>query len=247
VSATSASNSITSALSGVTLTLLGTTPSTTTGTGTDATTNNTPETLTISTDTTTIASNISAFVSAYNSLESTFSSLGGYDSATSTAGPMMGNALLSGIQNEIQNALYSVVDTGSSTYNSLASIGITTNSDGSLSVNQTTLSTALSTDFNAVSQLFSGTGGVATNLNTQITSDLSTNGSVTEASSTLVNQEDSLNNQMNTLNTQMTALSASLTEQYSSLNTLLSSLQTTSSYLTQAFDSLPQVQGTSNA
>jgi hypothetical protein len=37
----------------------------------------------------------------------------------------------------------------------------------------------------------------------------------------------------------MTALSASLTQQYSALNTLLSSLQTTSSYLTQAFASLP--------
>jgi flagellar capping protein FliD len=45
----------------------------------------------------------------------------------------------------------------------------------------------------------------------------------------------------------MTALTASLTQQYSALNTLLSSLQTTSSYLTQAFASLPQVDGTANA
>jgi flagellar capping protein FliD len=45
----------------------------------------------------------------------------------------------------------------------------------------------------------------------------------------------------------MATLSASLTQQYSALNTLLSSLQTTSSYLTQAFASLPQVDGTPNA
>ena len=45
----------------------------------------------------------------------------------------------------------------------------------------------------------------------------------------------------------MAALSASLTQQYAALNTLLSSLQSTSSYLTQAFASLPQVQGTQNA
>jgi flagellar capping protein FliD len=44
----------------------------------------------------------------------------------------------------------------------------------------------------------------------------------------------------------MAALSASLTQQYSALNTLLSSLQTTSAYLTQAFASLPQIQGTPN-
>ncbi len=45
----------------------------------------------------------------------------------------------------------------------------------------------------------------------------------------------------------MTALTASLTQQYSALNTLLSSLQSTSAYLTQAFASLPTVQGTPNA
>jgi flagellar capping protein FliD len=45
----------------------------------------------------------------------------------------------------------------------------------------------------------------------------------------------------------MAALSASLTQEYSSLNTLLSSLQTTSAYLTEAFNSLPKVQGSQSA
>ena len=43
----------------------------------------------------------------------------------------------------------------------------------------------------------------------------------------------------------MSALTASLTQQYSALNTLLSSLQTTSSYLTQAFASLPNAPSSS--
>jgi flagellar hook-associated protein 2 len=235
VAQTSPSNTVTTALSGVTLDLTGT------ATTTD------PATLTVSTDTSTIASNISAFVSAYNTLAGTFSSLGGYDAATDTAGPMMGNALLSGIQNQIQSALYSVVKTGSATYNSLASVGITTNSDGTLSLNQNTLSNALSTSFSAVSSLFSGTGGVATSLNSQITAALGAGGSIPTDSQTLVSQENTLTQRTNTLNTQMAALTASLTQQYSALNNLLSSLQTTSAYLTQAFASLPQVDGTPNA
>jgi flagellar hook-associated protein 2 len=235
VAATSPSNAITSTLNGVTLDLTGT--STVTG----------PVTLTVSTDTSTIESNVSAFVTAYNTLVGSLSSLGGYDSSTGTAGPMMGNALLSGIQSQIQDALYSVVNTGSPTYNSLASVGITTNSDGTLSLNQNTLSTALSTNFSAVSSLFSGTNGVAANLNSQLTAALAANGSIATDSQTLVTQENSLTQQTTALNTQMAALSASLTQQYSALNTLLSSLQTTSSYLTQAFASLPQVQGSPNA
>ncbi|MGH8290350.1 MAG: flagellar filament capping protein FliD, partial [Steroidobacteraceae bacterium] len=184
-----------------------------------------------------------AFVSAYNTLQGSLSSLGSYDATTNTAGPMMGNGLLTSIQSEIQSALYSIVDTGSSSYNSLASIGITTNSDGTLSVDSATLSAALSSNFGAVSQLFSGSGGVAASLNTQLTADLSSTGPIQTSSQTLVSQENALTQQSNQLQTQMNALSASMTQQYAALNTLLSSLQTTSSYLTQAFASLPLVQG----
>ena len=234
VAATSASNTVSGALSGVTLDLAGLT----TATG--------PVTLNVSTDTATIESNISAFVSAYNTLAGSFSTLGGFDAATSTAGPMMGNALLTGIKNQVQDALYSIVNTGSPTYNSLASVGITTNSDGTLSLNQNTLSSALATNFSAVSSLFSGTNGVAANLNSQINTALAANGAIDTDSQTLVTQENSLSQKTSTLNSQMAALSASLTQQYSALNSLLSSLQTTSAYLTQAFAALPSNQSSTS-
>jgi flagellar hook-associated protein 2 len=235
VNFTSASNTVTSGLSGVTLDLLTTT------------TASTPATLSIGTDTSTIESNVQALVTAYNTLQTTFSQLGGYDSATQTAGPMMGNAVLTGIKNQVQNALYSVINTGSPTYNTLASVGITTNSDGSLSLNSATLQNALSTNFSSVSQLFSGTNGVASQLNSDITEALGATGSITEAGTTLESQETALQQQSTQLSEQMTALTASLTQQYSQLNSLLSSLQSTSSYLQQAFATLPQVQSTQSA
>jgi flagellar hook-associated protein 2 len=230
VPGTSPSNTITTALNGVTLTLLKPTP---TGTGT------TPPTLSILTDTGTIENNIKAFVTAYNTLAGTFSSLGSFDATTEKAGPMLGDALLTGVKNQVQRALYSVVNTGSSTYNTLASIGITSNSDGTLSLDMTKLGTALTSNFGAVSELFSSTNGVATSLNSLITQELGKQGAVTSRSNTLVDQENDLTKQTNDLSTQMTALTASLTLQYSQLNTLLSSLQTTSAYLTQALSTLP--------
>ncbi len=153
VAYTSPSNTVANALSGVTLNLVGTTAA------------GSAPTLSVSNDTTTIEANISSFVTAYNTLVGALAPLGSYDAATNTAGPLLGNALLSGTTNQIQQALYGVVNTGSSSYNSLASIGITTNPDGTLSLNNTTLSNALSTNFSAVSQLFSGTDGVAFTLN----------------------------------------------------------------------------------
>ncbi|HEY7929321.1 MAG TPA: flagellar filament capping protein FliD [Steroidobacteraceae bacterium] len=233
VNYTSASNTISDALSGVTLNLTGPTAS-----GASAT-------LTVADDNSTVQSDIQAFVSAYNALQASLASLGSYDASTSTAGPMQGNPLLQNIQSQISHTLYSLV--GSSTYNSLASVGITANSDGSLSVNPTSLSNALSTNFSAVSQLFSGSNGIAAQLNSQISADLASGGSIATRQQTLTTQENNLTKQSDNLATQMQALTASLTQQYSALNALLSSLQTTSSYLTQAFNALPSVQGKPNA
>ena len=228
VNFTSATNTVSDALGGVTLNLLSTTT--------------TPTTLTVGTDTGTVATNISAFVSAYNTLQSTLSSLAGFDASSNTAGPMMGSAVLTGMQNQIQHALYSVVNTGSGTYNTLASVGITTQADGTLSVNSARLNAALGTNFSAVSQLFTAAGGVATTLNTQITNALGAGGSITSAGKTYTAQENALTKQSNDLDAQMAALTATLTQQYSALNTLLSQLQSTSAYLTQAFATLPKIQ-----
>jgi len=232
VAYTSATNSVSDALSGVTLDLLGVSPS------------NTSATLTVANDTSTIESNVQAFVAAYNTLQSSLTGLGSYDATSGTAGPLQGNPLLSNVQNRIRETLYSLV--GSSSYNSLASVGITSNADGSLALNSATFASALSSNYSAVSALFSGTNGIAAALNSQIGADLASGGSVPSTEQTLTTQINALSKQSADLNTQMQALSASLTQQYSALNALLSSLQTTSSYLSQAFASLPTVQGKSN-
>ena len=230
----SPSNTVSDALSGVTFTLLGTTPK------------GTPASLTVATDTSTVTSNIHSFVTAYNTLQTALAGLGGYDAATGTAGPMLGDPLLQGVKGQIDKALYSQVGS-SATYSSLASVGITTQKDGSLAVNSATLQSALSGNFAAVSQLFSSSNGVAAQLNSQIGTALATGGAVDSRSKTLTTQNVALTTQTNKLNDQMNALSASLTQQYTALNTLLSSLQTTSAYLTQAFAALPTVQGRPNA
>jgi len=181
-------------------------------------------------------------VDAYNTMVQAIQPLGSYDQTTQTAGPMLGDAALSGIQNDIRSTLYGLVNTGSSTYNSLAAVGITTNSDGTLTLNKTKLQTALATAPTAVSSLFSGANGVAANLNSRIDAELNSGGIIDSRSKTLIKQENALTDQTNQLNDQMTAMTASLTQQYAQLNTLLSSLQSMSAYLTQQFAALPQVQ-----
>lgn len=230
---TNSSNTVTDALAGVTLSLTGTTPAT--GAGSTATLN-------VASDTSTIITNIQAFVDGYNAMVKAVQPLGSFDQTTGTAGPMLGDPVLSGIQNQLRSTLYSIVNTGSSTYNTLASVGITTNSNGTLTLNTAKLQTAMTTAPKAVSTLFSGTGGVASGLNSVINNQLGSGGIISSRSSTLIKQENDLTKQTNDLNDQMKQMAAALTQQYAHLNTLLSSLQTTSAYLTQQFAALPQVQ-----
>lgn len=232
VAYTSASNSVSNALSGVTLNLLGKTAA------------NTSATLTVSSDTSQVQANIQSFATAYNSLYATFSSLGGYDATTGSAGALMGNPVLTGIESQVQRAVYGLV--GSGTYSSLASIGVTAQRDGTLSVNSATLTNALSSNFNAVSQLFSSSNGVAAQLNSMISSDLATTGVIGSYSQSLVSQENALTQKSTDLQNQTNALTASMTYQFSKLNSLLSSLQSTSSYLTQTFATLPTMRSVSN-
>jgi flagellar hook-associated protein 2 len=231
---TSASNTVSDALQGVTLTLTGTTAA---GTGAGSSAQ-----LSVANDTSKITDNVKAFVDAYNAMVKAMTPLGSYDQTTQTAGPMLGDAVFSGIQNEIRATLNGFVNTGSPTYNALASVGVTTNRDGSLTLDKTKLQTALAIAPTAVSALFSGSEGIATNLNTRISNELQSGGLIASRSKTLIGQTKALTDQTSALNDQMTKLAASLTQQYAHLNTLLSSLQTTSAYLSQQFAALPQVQ-----
>jgi flagellar hook-associated protein 2 len=230
VSYQSASNTVSGAISGVTLSLLATTGNGAAGNAT----------VTVSNDTATVATNVSSFVAAYNTLVQQLSSLSGFDATSGTAGPMLGNALLAGIQNQIGQVVHGLVGSASSTDNSLASIGVTTQSDGTLALNSSTLQNALSSDFTGVSQLFTAKNGIASQLNTDLTAALGSSGPVDSYSKTLVQQNNTLTQKAADLTNEEAALTASMTQQFSALNTLLSSLQTTSAYLTQAFANLPK-------
>ena len=232
VAYTSATNTVNDALSGVSLTLTGVS----TGAG---------ATLTVANDTSTVSTNIQSFVSAYNTLQGTIASLGSFDAASNTAGPMLGDPLLTGVQTQIRHVLQTV--DSSATYSTLASIGVTTQKDGTLSADSGKLQAALTGNFTAVSKLFSGDSGIASQLDKLLTQQLASGGSIDSRSQTLVKQNNALTDQTTALNKQMDALTTNLTQQYSALNVLLSSLQTTSAYLTQAINSLPTVQGKANA
>jgi len=104
--------------------------------------------------------NIGSFVNSFNEFMTVFSGLTAYGGEGGKNGILLGDTTARNIVQQIRRELGGFVNNAGS-FNSLSSIGITTNSDGSLELNSSELKTALSDDFDSVAQLFYANGNAS--------------------------------------------------------------------------------------
>ena len=110
--------------------------------------------LNLAPDTSSISTAVSSFVTAYNTLIADVNSQFTYNKSTNTAGTLSGDSTISALQSALLGATNYVGTSGSIT--SLSQLGITTNQDGTLSLNTGTLATAVSNSSSAGRHLLPG-------------------------------------------------------------------------------------------
>ena len=139
---TSNTNSITGAIQGVTLNAskIGNT------------------TITVAANPTAIQAGIAGFVKAYNDLTNTITGLTAFDAASKKGGLLLGDSTTRSIQNQIRNTLSTAVNGLDGGLTTLSQIGITVQKDGTLSLNSTKLTTALTNSISDVGGLFTAIG-----------------------------------------------------------------------------------------
>jgi flagellar hook-associated protein 2 len=212
----SASNVVTGLLTGVTLNL------------TKASTGTTTTTLTVSADPAAAETAVQTFISSYNSLQQTITSLSGYDSSTGSAGALLGDPLLNNLVNQVNQAIDATATMpAGSPFNSLAQIGITANTDGTLSSNDATLGAAFTNNFSAVAQLFSGTGGIATQLNNALTQFTQPEGVFASENTSLKASLTKIANETTALNQHLATETATLLAQYNAMDALVAQMKQT--------------------
>lgn len=101
--------------------------------------------------------NIGTFVSSFNEMAEVFNSLTAYGGEGGQNGILLGDTTTRNVMQQIRRELGGFVDNAGS-FNSLSSIGITTDRDGTLKLDSATLKDALSDDFDSVAQLFYANG-----------------------------------------------------------------------------------------
>ena len=122
------------------------------------TTGNQPVKLSTRFDVASVTTAIGDFVKKYNAMINNVQQVAGYDPKTKTAGPLAGDAAIRGIVDQIRRTIGTSFNGINPDYNSLASIGITTQNDGTLMLDKSKLEKAVTEDLTQVSKLFARTG-----------------------------------------------------------------------------------------
>ena len=220
--ANTGSNVVTNAVTGLTINLL-------------STNEGDPTTITVSNDSSALESKLNSFVTAYNNLASLVKGLTGYDSTTKNAGALNGDMTITQIMNDLRNAIFTTPASASSSYQTLSSLGLQFQTDGTLKLDTSTLETAMSSDFASVAATVGAYGDA---LNTTLDNALDVSGPIASDTNGINNMISSLKDREDQLNVQLTAIEARYRAQFTALDTLMSQMQTTSSYLTQQLTAL---------
>ncbi len=217
---TSASNAIGGAIEGVTLNLVAAAPGVT-------------QTVNVGFDTKAAADRIKKFVTDFNSTANTLASLRRYNPTTREAAPLLGDALLRGVESDVRRQIAAPATGANPQFATLAAIGITTTKEGTLRLDETRLNAALSANFDAVGRLFGSADGVAARLDESLDRVLGADAQLATRTTNLQNQRRQLENDRAALDRRMEAVETRYRAQFTALDQALAGLQSTSSFLTQ--------------
>lgn len=150
---TSSTNAVTTAIPGATINLL----------AADATTPAT-STISLTRDVTAIKTSVQGLVDAYNGLTGYIAENSTFNSKTNLGGPLLGDAIAQQVGSSLSKILFTNVAGTNPAYSNLTSLGFQLDTHGALSINDATLTSAISSAPEDVSRLFRsfGTGSNST-------------------------------------------------------------------------------------
>lgn len=202
VSMTNSSNTVTTGIPGVTMQLLQQAPGESVQ-------------VVIATDNSDVESAVSSFVSAYNTVIGDLNTQEGNDSS-GNAEPLYGNPDLAMMQEQLQQALTAVQASGAIT--SLSQLGVTANDDGTLSLDNSTLDSALTSNYQEVVNFFQASGSFGSSLTTTL-GDLGNTGpdgliylALQQDSTEETSLNSNITNENNIISTDQTQLTTELNE-----------------------------------
>ncbi len=234
----SASNTIEDAIEGVTLTLKS-------AQSAEALANAETVNLGVSEDRAGVRKSITDFVGAYNKMLGSVSSLTnvtavGGDNSEPLAAALVGDSSVRSFMNSMRSALGTPASGDG--IRILSELGITTQRDGKLAVDDAKLDDAMENNFEQVNAFFTGDEGLMARLESKVTPYTETGGlleSRTKALQNTLSGRGGVDEQREALTLRLGKLEARLFAQFNAMDTLVSQLSSTGGFLDAQLDSLP--------
>jgi flagellar hook-associated protein 2 len=218
---TSASNQVTGVISGVTLALAKKTTE--------------PLTLEIKSDPTAFADKLKSFVDSYNAVVNKVHTVSGFGSVKASNKALAGDSTLRTLTNQLSRNLTQTVGTGK--FQTLRSMGLELNNDGTLNLNQGQLEKALAEDPNAVANILAGDDagqkGIMDGLTTLTTDIVSSKGLVQARKDGLDARNKFLTDQLDKENGRLTRMEEQLRKQFNEMDQTVSKNNALGSFLTR--------------
>jgi len=197
------------------------------------------ETLSVAQDKDAVELKVNAFIANYNGLAETISKLGAYDDTSKVGGILLGDSTLRSVQDTIRREISASVSGLTGAFSTLAELGVTTDEDGLLSLDDDKFTTALASNFDDVGTLFASDNGLATRLDSLIDGYIGSNGLINSRTEGIQNSIVDLGDQRDLLNRRLASLESRLLGQFTAMDILVSTLNNQSSFLTQQLENLP--------
>ncbi len=197
-------------------------------------------TLTISPDNTAIAGNIQDFVDAFNELVSFIDEQTEFNTETFATGTLFGNNSVQSLETSLRRIATGQVTGLAGNFEFLSQIGITTQDDGQLFLDDVILDQAITSDITNVVELFTSTNGIITQLETKVDLllDSSQKGPLTSELDSLTESIDDLKDTLLRMDDRLELFERKIRQEFINLEIILARLDAQRNAFQQALQSL---------
>ncbi len=198
-------------------------------------------TLTVGANTEGLKTSVESFVTAYNTLITVTNALtkvSATDDGSSTeAGAMVGDASVRSLLTSIRSAL-SDTSGASGNLNVLAQLGVTTNKDGTLAIDDAKLTSSLESNYADVKEFFAGSNGLLSRLGDVTSAYTASGGLLDTREKNIQSTLNDLASQQEALDRRIESVTASLYTKYNNMDMLVAQLQATSESILATLNAL---------
>ena len=196
--------------------------------------------LTLSTDNAAITANIKDFVDAFNKLTGFIDEQTEFNPETFSTGVLFGNSSVQGLESSLRRIATGQVTGLAGNFEFLSQIGITTQNDGTLAIDEVKLGQALNADATNVVELFTSANGVVNQLNTKVSLllDSSQQGPLSAELNSLTESIDDLNDTLLRMDERLELFEKKIRQEFINLEIILGRLDSQRNSFRQALENL---------